>query len=641
MLKAIRENAQGLVVWIIGIIIVIPFALWGIQDYLGGGGAIEAPASIDGQDIEKDDFDKYYRVYRQTELRKIEKLAASLPLSVKNQLLDEKVMRKAALDSMIRSRLLLKTALTSGFDIGDRQLSGIIEVMPVFQKDGVFDKELYNIAVRNQGLTPVDFENSLRNDWITQQVMSGILFSEFATKFDLQETARLIKQQRKAGYMIIPASRYEKEVSPTEEQLKEYFDAHDSEYVAEEQVKIKYIELSHQDIAPGVDAGDEALQAYYDEHANDYATPDTSEADAKISEIQKSIKQGTSFSELAKKHSEDEGSRDNGGDLGYFGKGVMEKAFEDKVFSMKKGAVSGPVVTAFGVHIIKLTGIKDEERQASHILVRIDRNKTRIKSFDEVKDEVRQEVINQLVEDRFIEQSETLTNLTYEVPNTLEDAANALELKIHGSEYFSRAGGKGLTKHNKVVTAAFSEDVLAGNNSEPIEVDRNHYIVLRIDKHNPARRKTLEEVRDVIHQKVVNKQSSEKAANTGGIIVKRLEKGDAAAGISQEHNLKWHEPAMLKRASASIDSGVLRTVFSTPRTTGETPTYTGVMLGNGDYAVVGLYAVEDGDLEKIGDKEKRALHNKLVRARGEGTAQQFLARSREIAHVTIYEQPLQ
>jgi peptidyl-prolyl cis-trans isomerase D len=639
MLRAIRENAQGLVIWIIGIIIVIPFALWGIQDYLGGGGKTEALATIDGQDIENDEFDRYYRAYRQTELRKIEQLGDKLPLSIKNKLLDESVMRRAALESLIRSRLLATTALTAGMEYGDRQLAETIQVMPVFQRDGVFDKALYDYAVRNQGMSTTQFENSLRNDLISQQLMNGILFSEFATKSELRDAVRLINQQRKAGYMVIPSTRYEKEASPTDEELQAYYDAHASEYVAEEQARIKYIELSESDVTREVTVSDEAMRTYYKEHSGDYAVPDTTDAEEKISQILKNIREGASFEELAKQYSEDEGSRDNGGDLGYFGKGVMAQSFEDKVFSMEKGEVSEPVKTAFGMHIIKLNDIRGDERQASHILVRVDKDKTRIRSFDEVKDQIRKDLAVRLAEDRFVEQVETLTNLTYEVPNTLEDAANALGLEIRTSESFTRAGGKGIARHERVVTATFNEDVLAGNNSEPIELERNHFLVLRIDEHTPSRHLKLEEVRDIVRQRVAEKQAAEKAATTGGIIVKRLGEGDDVAGISKEHNLEWHEPVMLERTSREINSAVLRSIFSIARPDGEAPVYSGARLANGDYAVIGLYSVVDGDVDKIGEKESQVMLGKILRANGESNMQHFLARSRELARVQVHEQP--
>jgi len=639
MLRAIRENAQGLVIWIIGIIIVIPFALWGIQDYLGGGGKTEALATIDGQDVENDEFDRYFRAYRQTELRKIEQLGENLPLSVKNQLLDESVMRRAALESLIRSRLLATTALTAGFEYGDRQLAETIQVMPVFQKDGVFDKNLYEYAVRNQGMSTTRFENSLRNDLISQQLMNGILFSEFATKTELRDAVRLINQQRKAGYMVIPASRYEKEASPTDEALQAYYDAHASDYVAEERVRIKYIELSEADVASELAVSDEAMRTYYKEHSGDYAVPDTTEAEAKISQILANIRQGASFEEQARQFSEDEGSRDNGGDLGFFGKGVMAQAFEDKVFSMQKGEVSEPVKTTFGLHIIRLTDIRGDERQASHILIRVDKNKTRIRSFDEVKEQIRKDLASRLAEDRFVERVETLTNLTYEVPNTLEDAANALGLEIRTSDVFTRSGGKGIAKYERVVTTAFSEDVLAGNNSEPIELDRNRYLVLRIDEHTPARHLKLEEVRDIVRQRVAERLAAEKAATTGEIIVKRLGEGDEVAGISREHNLEWHEPVMLQRTSRGINGSILRSIFSIARPQGESPVYSGAKLANGNYAVIGLFSVVDGDVDKLGEKESQAMRSKIVRANGESNAQQFLVRTRELARVQVHEQP--
>jgi len=606
MLQTIRNRSQGWLAWAIVILITIPFALWGIQEYLGGGRE-PAAATVNGVEIPQREVQRVAQMQRQ-------RLLAALGADADPALLDELRLQEVAREGLIENELLFQTVEEAGFRVGDAQLVSRIHAIPAFQEDGVFSPQRYEEALRNQGMLPGGFEPMLRRDLMIEQLQRGIESSAFVTQRELDELVRLEEQRRSIAYLVVPSKEYESRVTISEEEITAYYEQNPQEFTRPEQVSVEYLELNLDELAAGVEVDEQTLRNYYEDHKSSYGKPEerrashilipleedadekaVAEAKAKAEALIRQIKDGKSFAEVARKESGDPGSAREGGDLGWFGKGVMEPAFEEAVFSLKEGEISQPVRTGFGFHIIKVTGVKPGG----------------VPEFEQVRDRVAADYQREQAEKRYYDAAEQLANLSYEHPDTLEPAAEQLGLTIKNSPLFDRQGGEGITANPKVVAAAFSEEVVEqGYNSEPIELSPVHMVVLRKKEYIPEQLQPLAEVRDQIVEKLRRKKARDAAFGDAEKIAQRAATGEEMDALAEEYKLKWERVEDLRRDDQKVKPGIVREAFRIPRPEGDKPRFVARRV-NGDAVVIALFAVEDGDPGKV-DKEKREANKRAL-----------------------------
>lgn len=591
MLDFIRKKAQTWVAWIIVGFISITFALWGVSNYFSGGKDVPV-AEVNGVAITQAQLQMDY-------LRQRQRLESMLGENFRPEMFSEERMKQQILQELIERELVVNAAGNAGFAVGDQQLNDMIRGISQFQEDGQFSSTAYERALRMQGMSPGMFEYQLRRDLIAQQFINGIVESDFATSGEQRNYSRLQNQKRRFGYMVVPVGNFTEKVTVSEQDIEDYYNANSQRFMLPEQVSIAYLELKVGDIASEIDVTEEELLSRYEAQQLNYRSQEQrrashilialeSDADEqsvrqakeKLLEIKARVEQGDSFAELAKEHSEDPGSAKAGGDLGFFGRGVMDQAFEEATFNLEKGQISEPVRSAFGMHLIMLDDIQTGEA----------------KPFAEVKDEIREEIRREHAEQRFFDQAEILANLTYEHPDTLEEAAQQLDLKIGVSEFFFRQGGSDpITAHPKVLAAAFSEDVLSGgNNSETIEITPEHLVVLRVRDHKPEAVQPLEEVKISIETILKRQQAETMAEEAADSVIKQLQEGAMPEQLAEDQAMEWHQPELVGRQATTIEGAVIRAAFAMPR-----PAVDGghslerITTRSGDQAVIVLSEVSD------------------------------------------------
>ncbi|HEB97771.1 MAG TPA: peptidylprolyl isomerase [Sedimenticola thiotaurini] len=632
MLQDIRERAQGWIAWFIVILISVPFALWGIQSYLGGGSE-PVVAKVDGQEITERDFDVAYRNFR-------ERLRQQLGKDYRPELLDEKLLRKQVLDAMIRDRLIMQASEKMGLSAGDDLVRAAIMAIPSFQVNGRFDQQAYERSVRSRGLTPAGFEAQMRQALISEQLSKAVRNSEFATASELQTLVRLRLQKRDVDYLLLPVDRYLDQIQPGDDELRRYYDANQEAFRSPERVKLEYIELDAENIAKTLSVDDETLRGFYEQRKSEYITPGqrrashilitvdeaapkevVEEARKKAEDILRRLRDGEDFATLARELSQDPGSASAGGDLGYFEKGVMDKAFDDVVFAMQEGDIEGPVRTPFGFHIIRLTGIRPEQGR----------------SFDQVQDELRQAYLKNEAERLFYEYAERLADLAYEDPGSLQPAADALGVKTRTSDWLTRDGGEGILASPKVIGAAFSDDVLLeGNNSEPIEISPEKIVVLRVTDHEEAAVRPFDEVRQEVADRLRRQQAAEKAREEGTALLARLRAGDSLEQVAQEAGVEVVSREGVERDARDLPAALRRQLFRLPHPGEGKPVYGDAALPNGDFAVIALRAVRDGTMEDAGSiGGEEMLRRALERSRGEAYYRHLIENLRARADVEI------
>ena len=425
-------------------------------------------------------------------------------------------------------------------------------------------------------------------------------------------------------------------------ELEAYYQAHQGDFQSPEQVRVEYLSLDQQTLASSSSAApdDTALEELYQSRLDSYRTPEQRQArhilvtldagagqeqeDAarqKIQSIHERVSSGEDFATLAKELSEDPGSAAQGGDLGMFGRGVMDPAFEKAAFGLGQGELSEPVRSAFGFHLIEVSEIQSET----------------VKPFEEVRDELIALFGADAAEHQYFELAERLGNISYENPDSLVPAADALGLKVETSDWLGRSGGEGVFSNPKVVAAAFNDDVLRqGNNSEIIEIDDKQgqrAVVLRVIEHQEAASKSLEEVEAEIIQAIRDQKARDAAAKAADELVQRLKDGESMQQIAEGYELV--ETGLVGRNAADVPPSVLNQAFTLPAPVSEQISFASASLRDGGTAVVALAEVQDGGVEVLTDQQKDMERDSLTRVLARAYYDGLVKDLRERADVTI------
>ncbi|VAX13209.1 Peptidyl-prolyl cis-trans isomerase PpiD [hydrothermal vent metagenome] len=630
MLQLIRDRAQGIVIWTIVGLIIITFALFGLSSYLSDSSTASV-ATVNGVDIAPGEFQQAYQNYQQ-------RLQQMLGKKYRPELFNENKIRKQVLESLIQQKLLNQELERAGYRAGPQQIVRRIASMKVFQEDGKFSPERYKQLLNSQRVNSVVFEKQIAQDLIEQQLSSGILLSGFVSDAELERAARLQNQKRQLSYILLPKSHYLKSTELTEKEIKNYFEQHKKEFTTPEKVSVEYVELNLDDMSRGVEVSDKAIAEYYAEQRQSFIrqpeqrkashilikvekAAEESAALEKIKKIQQELAKGADFSKLAKKYSDDIGSARQGGELGYFGRGVMDKAFENAVFSLKKGEISKPIRSRFGYHLIKLEDIR----------------KARVADLKDVKESIRHDLQNQQAEKSFYDTVDKLNNLSYEMPDSLAPVAEQLGLEVKKSPLFARKGGSGLFAQPKVVSAAFSDEVLSeGRNSQLIELSDTHVLVLRIARHEPAKQQVLNDVREQVKTQLRNEKVAERIKADSLAVLKKLRAGSSPEKLARALNAKWKPVGAVSRADEEtdlkLDPQIRYELFQMPRPEKGKKVYKNVLLANGDGALLILSAVIEGKTYK--DENKLNQRRKLIGTYGNAMQSAWMAELRKKADVT-------
>ena len=609
MLQNIRDKAQGWIAYGIVILISVPFALWGIQEYLGIGSE-PVVAKVNGTEITERALDSQFQRFRQ-------QLREQLGSAYRPELFDDNRMRREVLNRMIRDQLVEQASYDMGLRVSDVEAKSAMRDMEMFQKDGRFDQDTFERAVRLQGLTPAGFLERVRQLLLSQQLATAVSTSSFVTSHELSLAQRLMNQQREFSYFVIPAADYRVDGSVGDEEVERYYREHQGEFAVPERVKVNYLHLDAATAGGTLEVSEAALKQYYDDNQDKFGLPEqrrashiliqvTEDADeaavadatAKIEALVDQLSQGASFAELAMTHSQDPGSAANGGDLGFFGRGVMDPAFEAATFSLQQGEVSEPVRSSFGFHLIKLVDIKAGD----------------VKPFDEARAEVEAAYRKAEGERLYFEMAERLADLSYEDPTSLEPAANQLGLTIEQSDWITREEGKGALASPKALAAAFSEDVLQGrNNSELIEIDSESALVLRVVDHAEASTQPLDDVRELIVERLRDQHAEAQAQAEAAKRLQELEGGASLQQVAGE--LAITGPLTLERTDRSQPLGLVNAVFTSPKPSEGAVAVDSVKLTNGDVAVFSLLSVKEAaGAEESGQMLAQGLGRTLQRS---------------------------
>lgn len=601
MLQNIRDNSQGWIAkTIIGVIVAL-MALTGFDAIFQATSTSQDAAKVNGEEITQVELSQAVDMQRRQLLQQLGK-------DFDSSLLDEKMLREAALKGLIDRKLLLQGAKDAKFSFSEAALDQVILLTPEFQEDGKFSPERFDQVIRQLGYGRLQFRNMLGEEMLIGQLRAGLAGSGFVTDEQVNAFARLEKQTRDFASLNIKADPAAVKLSDAE--IKAYYDEHAKEFMTPDQVVIDYIELKKSSFFDQVAVKDDELQALYQKEianlaeqrraahilieVNDKVSDE--QAKARIAEIQQRLAKGESFEALAKEFSQDPGSAANGGDLGFAGPGVYDPVFETAVYGLKQDQVSEPVRTSFGYHLIKLLGVEAPE----------------VPSFASLKDKLIHDLKTQQVERLFVDATKQLEDSAFEASD-LAQPAQELKLTVHTSAPFGREGGEGVTANRAVIQAAFSTEVMdEGANSTALELDPETVVVLRVKEHRKPEQLPLEAVASSIRAQLVKEHASAAAKTRAEEIIKELRDGKLPLNQPIDGQ-SWKVQEAVARGQEGIDPAVLQAVFRMPKPAAkDKPTFGSVTLADGTVVVLRLNGVNDAVAPT---EEEKASYRRFLASR--------------------------
>jgi peptidyl-prolyl cis-trans isomerase D len=610
----------------LAIVIVPTFAFFGIQSYdrmFSGGDAV---AEVAGQPISLPEFNRALDQQRDT-------LRGMLGKAYDPALLESPQARRQLLDGLIGQRAVLTYAHRNRMMVTDEALHSAIASEQVFQEDGKFSRGRYQALLRGQNLSEPQFEAQMRADLLMRQLGSGLVESGFASKSTARRLAESRGQTREISELAFPAAQFAGQVKLAPDAVEAYYKANPRQFELPEQVRVAYVVLSPEVLAAAETVSPEEVKQWYEANVAPRASQRAEarkKAEALLAELRKDPAR---FAELAKANSQDTGSGQQGGDLGWFGRGAMVKPFEDAAFKLKDGETSAIVETEFGFHIIRVTGVrkpgqdgaKAEERRASHILINAPKAE---KDFASARPEIENELKRSRVSKRFVELADAFSNLAYEQPDSLQPLADRYKLRIETSPWITRQAAPPPLDNPKLLAALFSDDAVKNKrNTEAIETAQNRIVVARVMEHKPASVRPLDEVRGEIAKKLTEEEALRLARAAGGARLAELQSGKAPS-------LAWGQPRTLSReALGGLDARAAGAVFRAE--TAQLPSYVGVDLAPAGYTIYRVSKVTEAgapDPAKL-----RAAETALGRQESRMAYQAFLGGVKARSDVKINE----
>jgi len=591
-------------------------------------------ASVNGEEISQQVHQREYYMQR-------DRMRQMLGEQFDPNLFDDQLKKKALTD-LINREVLIQTADDNGFRISEDFLVKTIQTFEAFQVDGKFSNDVYKQQLSTQNETPAGFERRMHRAILSQQLYTGIATTPVITKEDVDYIIRLQEQAREIGFLVLKSENYKKSEDATDEAVEQYYKKNSEQFMTPAMVSIQYLELNASELKTNDEPTEEDLKKFYEERSSIYVTPEerrsshimlTIEPGAskeaidavknKALDIRKKLEEGGDFAALAKQYSEDPGSAQVGGDMGFFAMGkTPDPAYEEAMFKLKVGEISQPVLSAFGYHLIKLDEIREQKT----------------KPFEEVKSDLVAEYKHGITDRLFFELSDKLTNLAYEVPDSLQDASGATGLAIKSTEMFSKSGGKGIAANPKVITAAFSDEVLKNRyNSEPLQIGENHVVVIRVKDYEEGKLRTLDEVKAQIKEKIIAEKARERAEQVGKNIIEQLAKGEATPEAAAKiASVEWKKAGDLKRSDRTIDSRIVQKAFRMLKPVEGKMSFDGIEVADG-FAVVGVSKVTDGDPATLEEAKRVTIARNLSSIMGESAFNSFLQDLKDSSSIVVKE----
>ncbi len=616
MLQSIRDRAQGMIAKFIIGFICLTFALFGVDALFGVSSTGKPVAEVNGEEIDERELN------RALDLRK-RRIIAQMGNEIDPAILEDPSMRARVLEEIIRRQLLLQKARELGMEFSAQQVERMLVNTPDFQVDGRFNQAVFDRAVRSQGMTPAMFRDLMRDEMTIAQLQFGLVDSGFVTNADLDAAIRLEGQTRDIAWLTISAKDQAAALEFEESELQAYYKKHAAEFMLPAQVRVAYVEIARETLAAALEIKEPDLRAAYEQEISTLAAgeerhaahlllqvgddQDEEEVRARAAVIRQEIADGLSFADAVLKYSEDAGSRESAGDLGWVAKGAFGEKFDEALFALEPNVISQPVRTGFGYHLLQVSEVRTEEAPG----------------FEELREAIETRLRRDRAAQRYAEQIEELSALAFEAGDLQEPSAT-LGLKIHETGFFDQSGkifreqDAGLVSSAKFRSVAFSSEVMEdGVNSDVFEPEEGRAMVVHLRERQEPVAREFAEVRADIEDSLRRRRGAELARKLGESLLAELRADGSAGGVAARHGLEWKNQSAAMRTNPDVPPRVLDRAFSLPRPAAEGKVMDAVVMKNGDYVLLAVSGVHPGkSLDKYTNREIERLREFHANVRG-------------------------
>lgn len=604
MLQKLNERIQGVVAWLVVILIAITFTMFGVDYYLQSHQGSNAKVTVNDQPLSDQTYEANYRRLRAQQ--------ENTGLTAE----DEKKLQNQVLELMITNEVSVQAAHKYGFEVSVDEANTAIVGIPQFQEDGHFSAQKYQQALNSALFTPESFQKEVRQGMLLNQQRFAFIASSFALPNEIERFVRLYMQTRDYDYLTIPESTFEKGMQITQPQIESYYKQHKKEFQSPESLSLDYILLSMHGLKSSTKVSDDDVKRYYEDNKSNYLAPaqwqvahilfsvpeGVSEEDAALIEKKANnvydtlVQNPKDFDKLVAENTDDKLSVPEKGVLPLITAG--QKDYDIILSSLtKSGDISKPEKTKHGFEIFKLIAYKPAATR----------------SLSEVAPLIKEQLANEAAQSKYSRALEQLSDLSYQTPDSLIPVSDTLKVPVQKTELFTHQGGNSsLTKNKAVINAAFSHDVLElGNNSEVIQLDNDSVVVIRVDQHVPTKQQSLAEVHDAIKALLLKSSAQAKAKELGENLLNPVPDAAQIEAI-KANKLQWKEVKAAARDNDKEIAAINDAAFNLLRPESRQ----GAILPNGDYVVVRLKNINNGSMETLDKEHRNSLMQQIEASSG-------------------------
>lgn len=656
MLQKLREKTTGVVGAAILVLLIVPFALFGLDQYMVGGSAstvarIQAPptwwakapswwpASMlwRHEEVTVEEFRTRLELVRQQQrAQEGEAFDARAFESVDN--------KRQILESLIDEKALKLAAEDAGLVVGDAMVRDAIQQIEGFQVEGRFDPTRYQLTLASQvpPQTPRSFERTVRENLQQVLVASAIGNSSFLTPGEMDRLVRLLGEQRDVQLVMVPAPAAD--TAPvSDEEAQRWYQANAADFRAPETVSIEYVQVTA-DTVPAPPAPDEAaLRQRFEEQRERFSQQDERLASHILVRVEEGANAaaveaarskaasvatqarapGADFAALARSNSDDSGSSAAGGDLGWIGRGAMTGSFEDTLFAMQPGQVSDPVRTDFGWHVIQLREARSGQTQG----------------FEEAREALAAELAESNRERALSEFTSQLVDRVYRNPSSLTPAAREMGLAVQTAGPFARGAGNGIAAHPAVQRAAFSEMLVQdGTVSDPIEIAPGNTVLIRVLEHSPERALPLAQVRNRVDAAIRADRARKAAMARAEGLLARVRQGQPLQAVAEAEGLQAPQSMPgVPRGMPLPEPEVNDAIFAAPRPAAGQSSAGMQALADGRVVLFAVTGVTPGNAATLSPEQREMLQRQFSQASGLDDVEALTRAVRRRLDIEVFE----
>ena len=591
MFETIRQS-KIVMIFLLGLL-VIAFVFVGVSGYSSFNDKSPTVAELDGAVITQAQWDQAHEA-------EIQNLRESMPqLDVK--LLDTPEARYATLERLLQDELVAASVRKLRVVAGDSAVQRALRDDPWLNArrdaSGNLDVAQVREELAIRGMTDESYAAQMAYGLAQAQVAQGVQATGLALSAAAKATLDAYFERRQIQVALFDARQFTESVKVTDADVQAFYDDNKANFLAPETVDVAYLVLDQADIAKAIEINEADLKAYYEQNKSRLSGPEerrashilltldagasadaVKAAEEKAKELLARVKADPAqFAQLAKENSQDPGSAQNGGDLGFFGPGAMVQAFNDAVFAMKKGDISDIVRTDFGLHIIQLTDVKSAE----------------IKPYEAMRASILDDLRGSQAARKFAEVAESFSNVVYEQADSLEPAAKRLGLTIQTAKAVARQGpsnaaDNAIWGNAKLREAVFANDAIEKKlNTAAIDIGSSRLVAARVTAHQPARTRDLAEVKTRVQALLTAQKAAALAASTGQEALTKWRDGSTAPVA----NVKLGQSVSVSRDQAGeVSPNLIAAALRIDAK--QLPAWTTVDQGLQGFAVIKVTAVE-------------------------------------------------